>query len=188
MSAFEPREAEAAGLPPSGSQEARAETEQPTSMPAGQPHVTGRAKSFAEEIEDYRQQLEAEFKGFELSLAERDRTDPLDDMDWDGLEMQYQQEVGRIDEEEIRLMESIEARFQACCPLNAAVLQQLTQWQQFLLWMQVSRKKESERAIKRLKTRAAFVQNSERQLLQKQDHFQKVLEAFQTAMSLLAHG
>ncbi|RMZ90652.1 hypothetical protein DV736_g2100, partial [Chaetothyriales sp. CBS 134916] len=114
-------------------------------------HETEKAKDFAEEIEDYRQQLEAEYKKFELSLAERDRTEPLDDMDWDDLEMQYRQE-------------------------------------QFLLWMQVSREKETERAIKRLKTRVAFVQNSERQLVQKQDHFKKVLEAFQTAMSLLAHG
>ncbi|RMD40071.1 hypothetical protein DV735_g5055, partial [Chaetothyriales sp. CBS 134920] len=184
MSTLEPTVA-AAGVPPPIPQERCMETDGPASATAREPHETERAKGFVAEIEDYQQRLEDEYKNFELSLAERDRTEPLQDMDWDELEMQYRQEVGRTDAEEMRLMESIEARFQACCPLNMAG-QQLTHSQQFLLWMQVSRERESGRAIKRLKTRVAFVQNSERQLLQKQDHFQKVLEAFQAAMSLLA--
>ncbi|RMZ76152.1 hypothetical protein DV738_g5126, partial [Chaetothyriales sp. CBS 135597] len=147
MSTLEPTTAAAeAALPTPIPQEPCEETNKPVSTPARVPQESGREKGFLAEIQDYQQHLEAEYKQFELSLAQRDRTEPLQDMDWDELEMQYRQE-------------------------------------QFLLWMQVSREKESERAIKRLKTRVAFVQNSERQLLQKQDHFQKVLEAFQAAMS-----
>lgn len=39
-----------------------------------------------------------------------------------------------------------------------------------MLWMRVSSDREAERAIKRLKTRVAFVQNSETQLSHRQEH------------------
>ncbi|EXJ86939.1 hypothetical protein A1O3_03893 [Capronia epimyces CBS 606.96] len=120
------------------------------------------------EIENYQQQLELEFQEFERSLNERDPAEDLEVMDWDGLEARYDEEIQPKIAAEQEIMNEFSARFE-----------------QFMLYMHVSADHEAERAIKRLRTRTAIAQISEASLAQKKAHHAKVLEAFQSAMSLL---
>ncbi|KAK5056192.1 hypothetical protein LTR84_012745 [Exophiala bonariae] len=124
--------------------------------------------SFVQDIKDYQQELELEFQTFERSLEERDPSTDLEDLDWNDLEERYKNEIQPHMDSEQEIMIEFGSRFQ-----------------QFMLYMQVCNDQESERAIKRLRTRIAVVQNSEQSLAQKQEHHTKVLEAFQSAMALL---
>ncbi|KIW23311.1 uncharacterized protein PV07_11520 [Cladophialophora immunda] len=132
------------------------------------PDPLPRRNSLVKEIHDYQQQLELEFQEFERALNERDTSVDLDPMDWDDLEARYKREVQPCIAAEREIMDEFNARFM-----------------QFALYMQVSNDHESDRAIKRLRTRIALAQNSEKLLAQKQAHHAKVLEAFQSAMALL---
>ncbi|KIW92132.1 uncharacterized protein Z519_07116 [Cladophialophora bantiana CBS 173.52] len=126
--------------------------------------------SFVKEIHDYQQHLEFEFQEFERALNARDTSANLDAMDWDDLESRYDKEIQPYIAAERQIMDEFNTRFT-----------------QFSLYMQVSNDHEAERAVKRLRTRIALVQNSERLLAQKQAHHAKVLEAFQSAMALLGN-
>ncbi|KIX01812.1 uncharacterized protein Z518_09539 [Rhinocladiella mackenziei CBS 650.93] len=126
--------------------------------------------AFAKEIRDHQKKLDFEFQEFERSLDERDTTIDLDPLDWTDLENRYNQEIQPHIAAEQEILNELGARFE-----------------QFMLYMQVSNEYEAERAIKRLRTRIALVQNSEASLAQKQAHHARVLEAFQNAMALLGN-
>ncbi|EXJ74290.1 uncharacterized protein A1O5_02586 [Cladophialophora psammophila CBS 110553] len=126
--------------------------------------------SFVKEIQDYQQHLELQFQEFERALNERDTSVSLNAMDWDDLEARCDKEIQPCIAAEREIMDEFNTRFT-----------------QFLLYMQVSNNHEAERAVKRLRTRIALAQNSERSLAQKQAHHAKVLEAFQGAMALLGN-
>ncbi|ETN37100.1 uncharacterized protein HMPREF1541_08090 [Cyphellophora europaea CBS 101466] len=133
-------------------------------------HDVGSAhKSFIDEIEAFEKELKDEFDTFERSLDSRDPSADLGKLDWDELEERFAREIDPIIKEEDKVRAELGARLQ-----------------QFLLWMQVSGEQEGERAIKRLRTRTAFVQHSETKLDEKQEHYRKVVEAFEKAMQLLS--
>ncbi|OAP63449.1 hypothetical protein AYL99_02676 [Fonsecaea erecta] len=134
------------------------------------PALLPQRNSLVREIHDYQQQLELEFQEFERALNERDTSVDLNAMDWDDLEARYNTEIQPCIAAEREIMDEFNARFM-----------------QFSMYMQVSNDHESERAIKRLRTRIALAQNSESLLAQKQAHHAKVLEAFQSAMALLGN-
>ncbi|KAH0848176.1 hypothetical protein FOPE_02380 [Fonsecaea pedrosoi] len=118
-------------------------------VPAPLPQRNG----FVKEIYDYQQQLELEFREFERAMNERDMSIDLDAIDWDELEARYNREIQPCLEAEREIMEEFNARSA-----------------QFSLYVQVSNEHESERAIKRLRTRIALAQNSEKLLAEKQAH------------------
>ena len=123
---------------------------------------------FTDDIRLYQQRLEDEYKAYETSLKDRDRSDIIDPQDWDALEDQYKLEVDPLVSQEQEIMQEFGARFQVGCNLVSRYV--ADRWQQFMLWMQVSGDRESERAIKRLRTRVAYVQNSEQHLDKRQEH------------------
>ncbi|OAG40411.1 hypothetical protein AYO21_05311 [Fonsecaea monophora] len=118
-------------------------------VPAPLPQRNG----FVKEIYDYQQQLELEFREFERAMNERDISIDLDAIDWNELEARYNREIQPCLAAEREIMEEFNARSA-----------------QFSLYMQVSNEHESERAIKRLRTRIALAQNSEKLLAEKQAH------------------
>ncbi|KAK5022062.1 hypothetical protein LTS07_010478 [Exophiala sideris] len=132
------------------------------------PHTSN--EGFVRGIQEYQQRLEVDFQDFEHSLAERDKSADLSSIDWDELETRYNNEIQPKIDAEQEIMNEFNARFQ-----------------QFMLYMQVSNDHESERAVKRLRTRVALAQNAEVSLADKQAHHAKVLQAFQSAMALLAN-
>ena len=71
-------------------------------------------KMFAQDIQAFQQQLEDEFKQFEKSLAERDKKQPLDDLDWEDLEQRYRAEISPKEADEQAIIEELQTRFQAC--------------------------------------------------------------------------
>ncbi|KAI1618524.1 hypothetical protein EDD36DRAFT_426612 [Exophiala viscosa] len=132
------------------------------------PHTSN--QGFVRGIQAYQQRLELDFQEFEHSLTEREKSAELTSIDWDELETRYNDEIQPKIDAEQDIMKEFTARFQ-----------------QFMLYMQVSNDHESERAVKRLRTRVALAQNAENSLADKQAHHAKVLQAFQSAMALLAN-
>ncbi|KIV89949.1 hypothetical protein PV10_07303 [Exophiala mesophila] len=126
--------------------------------------------SFAQEIKDYEKRLEQEFHDFERSLNDRDSTADLEPLDWNELEARYKKEIKPHLDTEQEIMTEFSARFQVGIHLYRFHLLSLTSEQQFMLYMQVSNEQETDRAIKRLRTRMALAQNSEQSLVKKQDH------------------
>ncbi|KPI45314.1 uncharacterized protein AB675_2537 [Cyphellophora attinorum] len=112
-----------------------------------------RTPTFAEAIASVQTTLDADFDAYAKDLEERDSTGDLEDLDWNQLEERYMNELRPLTQAE----ESVHAEIG-------------DRMKQYLLWTQVSSEKESERAFKRLRTRSAFVQNSEQNLAKKQQH------------------
>lgn len=67
--------------------------------------------SFTKEIQDYKEQLDQEFQNFEQSLADRDPSADLEDLDWDSFEEQYNQEIHACNTAEREIMDEFNARF-----------------------------------------------------------------------------
>ena len=67
---------------------------------------------FTDDIRLYQQRLEDEFKAYETSLKDRDRSDTIDPQDWDALEDHYKQEIDPLIAQEQEIMQEFSARFQ----------------------------------------------------------------------------
>lgn len=80
------------------------------------------AKTFVQEIQAYQDQLEDEFKQFEKSLSDRDKKEPLEELDWDELEHRYRAEIGPKEADEQAIIEELQTRFQACYCLHSLSL------------------------------------------------------------------
>ncbi|MCJ1272747.1 hypothetical protein MMC21_000534 [Puttea exsequens] len=94
--------------------------------------------------------------------------EPLEKYDWDELEARYYAELEKCDEGE----KAIQEDFRELIEL-------------FHRWTATGSKFEEERASKRLRTRIAFVQQSERSMEEKRLHYVKVVQAFESALALL---
>ena len=77
------------------------------------------AKTFVQEIQAYQDQLEDEFKQFEKSLSDRDKKEPLEELDWDELEQRYRAEIGPKEADEQAIIEELQTRFKACYCLES---------------------------------------------------------------------
>ena len=66
---------------------------------------------FTDDIRSYQQSLDDEFKAYETSLKDRDRSDAIDPQDWDALEDQYRREVDPLIAQEQEIMQEFGARF-----------------------------------------------------------------------------
>ncbi|KAL8708316.1 MAG: hypothetical protein Q9220_006791 [cf. Caloplaca sp. 1 TL-2023] len=108
------------------------------------------------------------------AAAETDVIDPkatLEPYQWDELEERFvrkMEECGKREEE-------IEMEFREWCLV-------------FQAWASTTREHEEERLHKRLRTRMAWVQNSENTLEEKRQHYIKVVQAFESALALLSGG
>lgn len=67
---------------------------------------------FVQEISEYQQRLEDEFREFERSLNERDPTSDLEVLDWSSLEARYEKEIEPHIEAEQEIMNEFNIRFQ----------------------------------------------------------------------------
>lgn len=126
------------------------------------------SQTFVAQLQELQARFDREFDQFEQELEQRDHKAQFEPYDWDGLEGRYLEEIepAITNEQEIQM--------------NVA-----KRYRHMLLWMQTSSDREAQRAIKRLRTRIAFVQTSEEKLAQKEQHYGKVLKAFQSTMALL---
>ncbi|KAH8813161.1 hypothetical protein F5884DRAFT_751455 [Xylogone sp. PMI_703] len=97
-----------------------------------------------------------------------DTAEELSQFDWREFETRYTAALKEADDVENKLVEQFDNLGQA-----------------FSIWVQASSQYESDRALKRLKTRTRFVQLQEETLEQKKAHFNEVVHAFQKAMELL---
>ncbi|KAL9037506.1 MAG: hypothetical protein Q9214_005673 [Letrouitia sp. 1 TL-2023] len=84
----------------------------------------------------------------------------------------------------------LESRFRvqmdACTKEEEAIGQEWKEWAKvFEAWASVPRTHEETRAHKRLKTRISSAQSRERELQEKQQHYKRVLQAFESALALL---
>ena len=68
--------------------------------------------AFTDDIRSYQQRLEDEFKAYEASLKDRDRSDMIDPQNWDALEDQYKREIDPLIAREQEFMQEFSARFQ----------------------------------------------------------------------------
>ncbi|KAK5957459.1 hypothetical protein OHC33_001834 [Knufia fluminis] len=169
-----PTSAQSLGIPreDDGSQEENVDgrtTDMANNQTSG-PNSTPKGLAFGDAVKQFQEKLDREFVAFEQQLQEQDPQDVVNGIEsWDVLENDYHKEVGNVIAQEKDIMDGFDARFK-----------------QFLLWMQVSNERETSRALKRIKTQSAFVQNSETSLARQEQHYERVMEAFQSAMQLLS--
>lgn len=67
--------------------------------------------SFTKEIQDCKEKLDQQFHNFEQTLADRDTSADLEDLDWDSFEERYNQEVHACNTAEREIMDEFNARF-----------------------------------------------------------------------------
>ncbi|KAF2836470.1 hypothetical protein M501DRAFT_905175, partial [Patellaria atrata CBS 101060] len=107
----------------------------------------------------------------ETDEADGESEDPgeeIEPYDWDDLYRRFSEMVAEREEEEGKLMNE----FVQLCGF-------------FQQWANTTTVHEVERASKRLRTRVYHVQNSESELEAKRQHYLNVVQAFQSALSLL---
>ncbi|KAL8777043.1 MAG: hypothetical protein Q9213_008031 [Squamulea squamosa] len=92
----------------------------------------------------------------------------LEPFGWDDLEERFVQKMDECQKQE----EEIEKEFREWCHV-------------FQAWASTTREHEEDRLHKRLKTRMAWVRNSENTLEEKRQHYIKVVQAFESALALL---
>ncbi|KAL8650585.1 MAG: hypothetical protein Q9210_003733 [Variospora velana] len=97
-----------------------------------------------------------------------DPKEPLEPYGWDDLEERF-----------LKKMEECQVR-------EGEIEKEFREWiDVFQAWASTTREHEEERAHKRLRTRMAWVQNSEQGLEEKRRHYIKVVQAFESALALL---
>jgi hypothetical protein len=70
-----------------------------------------RTGSFIERVAAYQKSLDEQYKEFETSLKDRDRSQELASLDWEDLEERYQKEIAPKLADEEQIMEDFELRF-----------------------------------------------------------------------------
>ncbi|GIZ43415.1 hypothetical protein CKM354_000664300 [Cercospora kikuchii] len=95
---------------------------------------------------------------------------PIEGFDWNGLIYDYHQKTRGLDQQESDIMEGC---------------RQLMDF--FEAWAVVGSRKETARSFKRLKTQMAYVEREEYDLDQKRLHYIQVVNAFKSALQLLAN-
>ncbi|UKZ65376.1 uncharacterized protein TrAtP1_006570 [Trichoderma atroviride] len=108
-----------------------------------------------------------------VRLAERqaDAKPPpavLGPFDWDDFEARYEKALMDADEQEREILKEAES---------------LAKY--FQVWSSAASAHDDERAVKRLQTRQRFVNISEEKMAQKQQHYEEVVRAFESALALL---
>ncbi|KAI9714190.1 MAG: hypothetical protein M1812_006411 [Candelaria pacifica] len=93
---------------------------------------------------------------------------PLENLDWEDLEERFRNAMASKEREEWAIHEDFNRQMAL-----------------YMIWSQEGQAHESDRAIKRLKTRMSYVQGSEERLRQRTDHYQNVVKAFESALALL---
>lgn len=108
----------------------------------------------------------------QAAIREEKPIDPKEILEpflWDDLEDRFLRKMEECQHRE----EEIEKEFAEWCLV-------------FKAWASTTREYEEERAHKRLRTRMAWVNNSEHSLEEKRQHYIKVVQAFESALALLA--
>ncbi|KAI9811361.1 MAG: hypothetical protein M1827_005521 [Pycnora praestabilis] len=102
-----------------------------------------------------------------------DPKEPLEDFDWEEFEGRYRISMAK----HAQIEDDLAKEFHDLVELSS-------------VWSQAGTSHEDDRAIKRciwsLKTRISYVRGSEQQLEEKNQHYKKVVLAFQNALALLA--
>ncbi|KAF7559390.1 hypothetical protein G7046_g4765 [Stylonectria norvegica] len=88
--------------------------------------------------------------------------------DWEEFEVRYEQALQDADEHEREILKEAES---------------LSKY--FKVWASAASTHDDERAVKRLQTRQRFVNLSEESMEQKQQHYEEVVRAFESALALL---
>ncbi|KAK7533687.1 hypothetical protein IWX49DRAFT_311377 [Phyllosticta citricarpa] len=99
---------------------------------------------------------------------EFDPDEPLPGLDWDELEARYHQAMDERNNEERKLLNDFT---------------DLVKY--FKVWSSTTTHYETDRSFARLKTRMAYTQHTEEEGEQKRQHYQKVVQALQSALDLL---
>lgn len=92
----------------------------------------------------------------------------LPGLDWTELETRYHQAMEKHHQEEQKLVQDFDA---------------LTKY--FHVWCSTTTHHETDRSFARFKTRVAFTKHTEEEGEQKRQHYQKVVQALQSALDLL---
>ncbi|KAL6904735.1 hypothetical protein GGI43DRAFT_288700 [Trichoderma evansii] len=92
----------------------------------------------------------------------------LGPFDWDDFEARYEKALMDADEQEREILK------------EAGDLAKY-----FQVWSSAASAHDDERAVKRLQTRQRFVNISEEKMAQKQQHYEEVVRAFESALALL---
>ncbi|KOS18865.1 hypothetical protein ESCO_000244 [Escovopsis weberi] len=92
----------------------------------------------------------------------------LGPFDWDDFEHRYERALEEADEHEKEILKEAE---------------DLSRY--FAAWSSAASAHDNERAVKRLQTRQRYVNISEEKLAQKQQHYEEVVRAFESALALL---
>ncbi|KAL2201807.1 hypothetical protein CC79DRAFT_185612 [Sarocladium strictum] len=95
-------------------------------------------------------------------------TSQLPDFDWEDFEARYERALEDADEHEGEILKEAES---------------LSKY--FRAWASAASVQDNERAVKRLQTRQRFVNISEEKMAQKQQHYEEVVKAFESALALL---
>ncbi|KAI4101278.1 MAG: hypothetical protein L6R37_005021 [Teloschistes peruensis] len=114
------------------------------------------------------QQLPPSRQKSPVEEAPIDPKQPLEAFGWDDLEERFLRKMEECQKGE----EELEKEFRGWCEV-------------FQAWATTTREHEEERLHKRLKTRMAWVQNSEQKFEEKRQHYIKVVQAFESALALL---
>ncbi|KND91233.1 hypothetical protein TOPH_03981 [Tolypocladium ophioglossoides CBS 100239] len=89
--------------------------------------------------------------------------------DWDDFEARYEKALHETDEHEREILKEAESLSKVY----------------FQTWASAASAHDDERAVKRLRTRQRFVNLSEEKAAQKQQHYEEVVRAFESALALL---
>ncbi|KAK5992846.1 hypothetical protein PT974_06268 [Cladobotryum mycophilum] len=92
----------------------------------------------------------------------------LGPFDWDDFESRYERALQEADEHEREILKEAEG---------------LSKY--FQAWASSASAHDDERAVKRLQTRQRYVNISEEKMAQKQQHYEEVVRAFESALALL---
>ncbi|KAI1003439.1 hypothetical protein K3495_g4767 [Podosphaera aphanis] len=101
-------------------------------------------------------------------LHETDMDSELPELDWEQFENRFTEALQKLDEEESQILDQFDQLMEM-----------------FFIWAQTGSSHETDRTIKRLKTRERYVQLSEDKLEKKKTHYTKVVFAFKNALDLL---
>ncbi|KAK7542890.1 uncharacterized protein J3D65DRAFT_665204 [Phyllosticta citribraziliensis] len=104
----------------------------------------------------------------QLEDGDFDPDEPLPGLDWTDLETRYHQAMEKHNQEELKLQQDFDA---------------LTKY--FQAWTSTTTHHETDRSFARYKTRVAFTKHTEEEGEQKRQHYQKVVQALQSALDLL---
>lgn len=144
----------------------------------------GQGSSFTDILQQYQERLNHDFDEYERNLQQADPpNEDISAFNWDELECAYQKEVGDVAMKEKEIMSQFDARFKvfekirmmdftnvlsnSCCGCKSRMSARLNERSRgtVRLTLRLSHVDKS-----RLKTQSAFVQNSEAELAQKEQH------------------